>query len=74
MPAIADFMAAKAIEHRTHWRREATVAGHEHEFAQEIVARLAGLGLVRINHDGVLPMPAIHRFRLRAPTENHSID
>jgi uncharacterized protein (TIGR02678 family) len=75
MPAVADFVAAKAIEHRTRWRREATVAGREHEFAQEIVARLAGLGLVRINPDGVLPMPAIHRFRLRAPIETkHSIE
>ena len=75
MPAVADFVAAKAIEHRTRWRREATVAGNEHEFAQEIVARLAGLGLVRINPDGVQPMPAIHRFRLRAPIETrHSIE
>jgi uncharacterized protein (TIGR02678 family) len=75
MPAIADFVAAKATEHRTRWRREATVAGHEHEFAKEIVARLAGLGLVRVNRDGVLPMPAIHRFRLRAPIEtDHSVE
>lgn len=67
MPAIADFVAAKAAEHRSRWRRETTVAGYEHEFAQEIVARLAGLGLIRIVPDGILPMPAIHRFRLRAP-------
>jgi uncharacterized protein (TIGR02678 family) len=67
MPAIADFVAAKAAEHRSRWRRETTVAGYEHEFAQEIVARLAGLGLIRIVPDGIVPMPAIHRFRLRAP-------
>jgi uncharacterized protein (TIGR02678 family) len=69
MPAIADFVAAKAAEHRSRWRREATVAGHEEEFAREIVARLAGLGLVRIVAEGILPMPAIHRFRLRASDE-----
>lgn len=67
MPAIADFVAAKAAEHRFRWRREATVAGYEHEFARAIVATLAGLGLVRIVLDGIVPMPAIHRFRLRAP-------
>lgn len=72
MPAVADFVAAKAVEHRSRWRREATVVGHEHEFAREIVARLAGLGLVRIIPDGVLPMPAIHRFRLRTPVETGS--
>jgi uncharacterized protein (TIGR02678 family) len=65
--AIADFVAAKAAEHRGRWRREATEPGYEHEFAREIVGRLAGLGLVRIVPDGIVPMPAIHRFRLRAP-------
>lgn len=67
LPAIADFVAAKAVEHRGRWRREATSPGYEHEFARDIVGRLAGLGLVRIVQDGVVPMPAIHRFRLRAP-------
>lgn len=67
IPAVADFIAAKAVEHRGRWRREATAAGYEHEFARDIVARLAGLGLIRLVPDGIVPMPAIHRFRLRTP-------
>jgi uncharacterized protein (TIGR02678 family) len=63
--AIADFLAVKAQEHRRHWRREATVPGHEIEFAQKIVTRLAALGLVRSLGHAIAPMPAIHRFRLR---------
>ena len=71
--AIADFLAVKAQEHRRHWRREATVPGHEIEFAQKIVARLAGLGLVRSLGHAIAPMPAIHRFRLReADTQSDS--
>jgi uncharacterized protein (TIGR02678 family) len=65
--AIAAFLATKVDEHRRHWRREVTVPGREHEFAREIVARLAGLGLVRVSDESVAPMPAIHRFRLREP-------
>jgi uncharacterized protein (TIGR02678 family) len=63
--AISDFLSAKAKEHCRHWRRDVLVQGSELEFAREIVTRLAGLGLVRIRNGAVMPMPAIHRFRLR---------
>lgn len=66
--AIADFLAAKASEHRRRWRRDVTVPGGEHEFAREIITRLAGLGLVRVVDKSIAPMPAIHRFRLREAT------
>jgi uncharacterized protein (TIGR02678 family) len=62
---IADFLTVKANEHRRHWRREVTVPGSETDFAYKIIARLAGLGLVRVLGKMVVPMPAIHRFRLR---------
>jgi uncharacterized protein (TIGR02678 family) len=64
---VADFLAVKAKEHCRHWRRDVVVPGSEHDFARKIVARLAGLGLVRVADDYILPMPAIHRFRMRAP-------
>jgi uncharacterized protein (TIGR02678 family) len=64
---VADFLALKAKEHCRHWRRDVVVPGSEHDFARKIVARLAGLGLVRVADDYILPMPAIHRFRMRAP-------
>src|SRR5581483_4045919 len=67
LSAIADFLAAQARQHHRHWRREVLLPGSEHEFARSIVGRLAGLGLVRIQEDAVVPMPAIHRFRMRDP-------
>jgi uncharacterized protein (TIGR02678 family) len=63
--AVADFLAAKAKEHCRHWRHDVAVPGSEHDFARKIVARLAGLGLVRVIDGAVLPMAAIHRFRMR---------
>ena len=63
--AISDFLAAQAKEHSRHWRREVLVPGSEHDFARKIVARLAGLGLLRVADDMVMPMAAIHRFRMR---------
>lgn len=62
---VADFLATKAKEHCRHWRRDVVGPGSEHDFAQKIVARLAGLGLVRVADDSIVPMPAIHRFRMR---------
>jgi len=63
--AVADFLATKGKEHCRHWRRDVVVPGNEHDFARKIVARLAGLGLVRVIDGSIVPMPAIHRFRLR---------
>ncbi len=63
--AIADFLAAKAKEHCRHWRHDVAVPGSEHDFARKVVARLAGLGLVRVVDGAVMPMAAIHRFRMR---------
>jgi uncharacterized protein (TIGR02678 family) len=62
---VADFLATKAKEHCRHWRRDVLAPGSEHDFARKIVARLTGLGLVRVVDGCVLPMPAIHRFRMR---------
>lgn len=63
--AIADFLAAKAKEHCRHWRHDVLVPGSEHDFARKVLARLAGLGLVRVVKGTVIPMAAIHRFRMR---------
>lgn len=62
---IADFLAARAKEHCRHWRHDVLKPGSEYDFARKVVARLAGLGLVRLIDGAVLPMAAIHRFRLR---------
>lgn len=63
--AVVDFIAVKAQEHRSRWRREVTQPGYEVGFALTILHRLQGLGLIRLLGADVLPMPAIHRFRLR---------
>lgn len=68
---IADFIARKRDELQQNkvllcWRKDARQPGAEHQLALDAVARLAGLSLVRMLPGGdILPMPAIHRFRLK---------
>ena len=63
LPLIEAFLAEKAAQFRKFWRRDATAAGSERALAREVLHRLAALDLVRHVADGVLPMPAIHRYR-----------
>lgn len=61
--------AAFLREHRHHWRKDATTPGAEHGLAREVAARLEGLGLARRTERGLLPLPAIGRYALRAVVE-----
>jgi uncharacterized protein (TIGR02678 family) len=60
-------MAAVAAEHRSHWRKDATVAGAERGLTVQAVRRLAALGLVSDGPDGVAPLPALARFGCAEP-------
>lgn len=67
---IENFLAGQAEKNRGFWRKDATAPGAEATLAREAVRRLASLDLVRCLRDGVVVMPAIHRYRheLRVPT------
>ena len=74
---VEQFLAAQAQKNRGFWRKDATAPGSEVVLAREVIRRLASLDLVRRLPDGVVVMPAIHRYRheLRAaarptPVEN----
>lgn len=60
---IERFLAEQAQANRGFWRKDATQPGTERTLAHDVVARLSGLDLVRILPDGVVVMPAIHRYR-----------
>ena len=69
---IERFLAEKAQAHRSFWRKDATAPGSEHALTRAVVFRLAGLDLVRVLPEGVVVMPAIHRYRheLRATADS----
>ena len=58
-------------DYRRYWRKSACEPGAAHGLARQTLARLAALGLVRRQspRDGgrILPLPALGRFRVRAP-------
>ena len=55
-------------EHQSHWRKEVTQPGADRALTQRVLARLAGLGLLRLTDDGTIqPLPAIGRFAMAAP-------
>lgn len=58
-------------DYRRYWRKSACEPGAAHGLARQTMARLAALGLVRrqAQRDGgrILPLPALGRFRVRAP-------
>lgn len=59
-------------DYRRYWRKSACEPGAAHGLARQALARLAALGLVRrqAQHEGgrILPLPALGRFRVHAPT------
>jgi uncharacterized protein (TIGR02678 family) len=55
-------------DHRSHWRKEVTQPGADRVFTARVLARLAGLALVRLGRDGIVqPLPALGRYALAAP-------
>lgn len=61
---VERFLADQAKKFSKYWRRETAAEGAEKGLAREVIRRLASLDLVRQLRDGLLIMPAIHRYRL----------
>ncbi|GAA1514035.1 TIGR02678 family protein [Nocardioides humi] len=61
-----------AREHASYWRKSTRDPGADHSLLDEALARLAGLGLIRVTGpaDDLLiePLPALQRFKVTAPT------
>jgi uncharacterized protein (TIGR02678 family) len=69
--AVIAHIASKKAEHRTHWRKDALAPGAEIVLAGQALAHLEALRLVRCSEsskEGVVPLPALGRYRLLAPT------
>ncbi|NEX23340.1 TIGR02678 family protein, partial [Thiorhodococcus mannitoliphagus] len=50
-----------------YWKKAAKEPDAEQSFCREAAERLAGLGLARLESDGVRPLPAIARYAVEAP-------
>jgi len=61
---IAAFLRDAASQYGRYWRKSARVTGAEQELAEVAVLRLRRLGLLRIDGDAIVPLPAIARFSL----------
>ncbi|WP_207632113.1 TIGR02678 family protein [Occultella kanbiaonis] len=57
-----------ARDHATYWRRTAQQPGAEHAIVEDAIARLEGLGLVRVDGEAVVALPALRRFAVATPT------
>jgi uncharacterized protein (TIGR02678 family) len=55
-------MADWAREHRPHWRKGTSEPGAEVAMCASAIHRLHGLGLVRLDADTIVPLPALGRF------------
>jgi uncharacterized protein (TIGR02678 family) len=64
---LAAFLRSAADRYGRFWRRDAREAGAEIELAHEAIDRLAALRLVQRVQDGVLPLPALHRYAISEP-------
>ncbi|MGH3664598.1 MAG: TIGR02678 family protein, partial [Egibacteraceae bacterium] len=62
---VADLVTA----HRHHWRKGVAEPGADAALTDATVERLAALRLVRSTTEGVVPLPAIARYALDAPSE-----
>jgi uncharacterized protein (TIGR02678 family) len=65
--ALRSHVARLSIEHRVHWRKDATEPGSERALVDQTVERLEALRLVRCVDDGVVPRAAIGRYALIEP-------
>jgi uncharacterized protein (TIGR02678 family) len=60
-------VAAIAPRFRAYWRKSSTDPGAERELTAQALGRLAALGLVRADGDGVRALPALARFAHAQP-------
>lgn len=58
--------------HARHWRKDASEPEAEKRFLPTVLERLAGLALVRIEGDTILPLPAIGRYALAEEASSQS--
>lgn len=72
-PEIAAFLRRAADEYGRYWRKAERDPGAEIELAEEALARLAALKLVRRSHAGVEARPALARFALGQPQFSASV-
>jgi uncharacterized protein (TIGR02678 family) len=61
---IAAFLREAADRFGRYWRKSARAPGAEWELADIVLDRLSRLALVKLQSDGVQPLPAIARFSL----------
>ncbi|MCW2888827.1 MAG: hypothetical protein JWL58_5689 [Streptosporangiaceae bacterium] len=61
-------VAAMAQRHKSYWRKAAIEPGAERELTAQALHRLAALGLIRHDHDGVHALPAVARYAYTEPT------
>lgn len=59
---------------RRYWRKSACEPGAAHGLARQTIARLASLRLVACHSERVMPLPALGRFRVHAPSLPDSPD
>jgi len=71
--AVRQQTARLIRKHRHHWRKEVTQKGAEIWLTQLVLSRLAGLGLIECQSAGVIPLPAVGRYALRATQELEEI-
>jgi len=62
------FVRSVTPEHKSYWRRAAQEPGAEALLVETALERLIALRLVRREHDGVTPLPALARYALAEPT------
>ncbi len=67
MATLAERIAAWRPEYRRYWRKAAMESGAEWHLARQAVAQLRGLRLVRVDDDGIRPLPALARFDVGGP-------
>jgi len=60
---IEKFLSEQVAAHKDYWRQEFTQPGAEQNLARSVIERLASLDLVRALPEGLLVLPAIHRYR-----------
>jgi uncharacterized protein (TIGR02678 family) len=65
LPVLHARMASWARTHSSRWRKGTRDPGAEVELCATAIHRLAGLGLVRVCSEGVVPRAAVARFEYR---------
>ena len=68
LPALHQHMTRLAAAHKAHWRKGSDEPGVIRELTDTGLRRLIALGLAARTGSGILPLPALARFRYTEPT------